>query len=156
MCIPDCLFLAVLLLPSIISAQTIISNTLYENQFACPGTEVVFTCEGHFQILSWRSEMLIGSGGEQIQFSTRNQQGTRRNSSSNPTTFAILTINDNVTMRLVSELHVMVPMDISDVSVSCNDVVNAMSITKSFTVLGMSIIWKFNYGNSIIIIIMVF
>ena len=141
MCVTNCLFLAVLLLPSIVSAQTIINNTLYEDQFACPGTEVVFTCELiDSQILSWISEVLIGSGGEQIQFFTGDQQGTRRNSSSNQNTFAILTVNDNVPMRLVSELHVMVPLDISDISVSCNDVVSSMPTTKSFTVLGMPII----------------
>ena len=140
MCIPDCLFLPVLLLPSIISAQTIINNTLHEDQFACPGTEVVFTCEVRSQISSWTSEVLIGSGGEQIQFSTGDQQGTRRNSGSNQNTFTMLTVSDNVTMRLVSELHVKVPLDISDVSVSCNDVVSSMPTTKSFTVLGMPII----------------
>ena len=134
-----CPFLAVLFLPSIASTQTFINNTLYKDQFACPGTEVIFTCEVQdFDILGWISEVLIGSSGEQIQFSTGDQQGTRHSSRSNPTTFAILTVTN--TMRLVSELHVTVPLDISYVSVTCNNVVNSTSTMKSFTVLGMSII----------------
>ena len=135
--------LAALLLPSIISAQSIINNTLYENQFACPGVEVVFTCEVlEFDILAWTSDVLIGSEGEQIQFAIGDQPGTRRNSRSNPNAFAILTSNSNDggTTRLVSELRATVPLDISSASVVCNNVVNTTSTTKSFTVLGMLII----------------
>ena len=73
----NCPFFAVLLLPSIICAQMIVNSTLYEDQFACPGDEVVFTCKIRgSQLLAWTSEVLIGSDGEQIQFSTGDLQGT--------------------------------------------------------------------------------
>ena len=87
---------------------------LHEGQFACPGDKIIFTCEiEDFEILAWESGLLIGQGGEggeQIQFAVVDPVGMNRSSTSNPNTFAILTVanNENGAIRLVSDLHVTV------------------------------------------------
>ena len=120
---------------------------LHEGQFACPGDKIIFTCEiEDFEVLAWESDHLIGQGGEQIQFSVENPVGMNCSSTSNPNTFAILTVasNENGAIRLVSDLHIIVPSNISNLSVSCINIFNSSTEMRTFTVLGMLIIISCN------------
>ena len=122
---------------------------LHEGQFACPGDKVIFTCEiEDSDVLAWASDQLIGQGGEQIQFSVQDSVGLSRSSTSNPNTFANLTVanNENGTIRLVSDLHIIVPSIFSNLSISCISVIAASTKTRTFTVLGMLIIINCNYS----------
>ena len=125
-----------MLLLHVTSAQVTLTDSLEPGQSACPRETLIFYCtvKGS-RILYWSSNEYIGTGGVQLEFSTTDEIGDRKNSSVNPDTFAILTNDTDAggTMLLQSELHI-VSNQSSKVSCLTTDAGSRQSI--DFSVLG--------------------
>ena len=101
---------------------------------------VSFTCEtrGSFAIV-WSSEQYIGSGNAQLAFAAgASDVGEIRRSRSNSQTFATLTqsYNNSGVQVLISELHISVPPDSPNASVSCMHVGDGNISSIDFQVIG--------------------
>ena len=120
------------------SSNVILSSLQVNDHFACPG-EVVYTCEiyGHgSHAIAWSSDNYIGTGGVQLLFTAQvHDVGSVLRSATVPTTFAILTINNQSNAFLKSELHIIVPPNSPPGSVRCHDIANAI-YTTGFQVIG--------------------
>ena len=91
------------------------SNYLHPGNKSCPREELVFTCTiNGANILIWKSIEYIGPNGAELPFPNSDKNGTRKNSTEDPGTYAILTNINNGTgseseIQLQSDLYISVP-----------------------------------------------
>ena len=101
---------------------------------ACPGEDVIFTCEVRgADTLIWSSNEYIGaeSNGSQLEFTTHDEIGARMNCSIDPeNNYAILNQNDPY---LQSDLHIR---SNQSSRVSCRNINTGSKQSIDFTVLG--------------------
>jgi hypothetical protein len=118
----------------LVSCQ-VITSTLLDGNFACPGREVVITCATNTSlVVAWSSDEYIGTGGLQLEVTSIDSVGTRIQSTINPSAFAELTMK---TGGLVTEsqLHILVSRDIPMTTVTCSDVSSGFTSYLSFELL---------------------
>jgi hypothetical protein len=134
----------------LVSCQ-IITSTLLDGRFTCPGREVVITCATNASlVVAWSSDEYIGRGGLQLEFTSGDNVGRRLTSTTNPNTFAELTMKSGELVT-ESQLHIIVSMNIPTVTVTCSDVNGGSTSSLPFQLLRKYIILipysgKFSWG----------
>ena len=127
-------FILASVLLHLVSCQIIIT-TLLEGNYSCPGQEIIFTCVTNGSVVvAWSSNEYIGTGGLQLEFTSRDSVGRRITSSSNPSTFAELTMRAEGLVT-ESQLHIIVSRDIPMATVTCSDVSGGSTTFISFGLL---------------------
>ena len=87
-----------------------LNSTLNTRLMAYPEQQVMFTCVTRgTDILEWRSEEHIGTGGDSLQFLSIERPGDIKSKSHNPSTVATLVSisMDSGDNEIVSNLHVI-------------------------------------------------
>ena len=122
-------------------SQSLTTTQLYDGRFACPGSEVIFTCETRGSVaLAWSSDQYIGRGGEELTFTALvdTDVGIMKRSGTVNTTVATLINNtlDNGQRLLVSTLRIVV---YDSNTVTCRHTSDGNVNSTSFRVVGKNI-----------------
>jgi hypothetical protein len=127
----------------LVSCQ-IITSTLLDGNFACPGREIIITCATNASlVVALTSDEYIGRGGYLLELTSRGSVGTRLTSTTNPSTFAELTMKSGG-LVIESQLHILVSMTNSTATVRCSDVSGGSTSSHSFQLLRKYIVLKLN------------
>ena len=116
--------------------QVVISQPMLRSSVAmekvCLGNTILFTCTTTgSSTLAWSSEDYIGSG-RQLQFRSIDDNGTAKNSPSNPeTTATLIAITTGMPIILTSVLHIIPRPTTPNISISCT---NAGGETSTLTI----------------------
>ena len=117
-----------------VNTQTITSSTLIDGVFACPGSEVIFTCKTRGSgAIAWRSEDYIGGGNAQLILSS---DVTTTSSASNTTAMLTREYNDDGELVLESTLRIIASSTFPTSSVTCVNVLENRVVVVNFAILG--------------------
>ena len=113
----------------------ILTSTLLEGNYTCPGQQIIITCATNPSlVVAWSSNQYIGTGGLQLEFTSGDSVGRRIPSSTNPSTFAELTMTAGGLVT-ESQLHIIVSRNIPTATVTCSDVSGGSTSFISFELL---------------------
>ena len=105
----------------LVSCQMIIVTTLFEDEYACPGKVITFTCTTNGSaVVTWISHEYIGTNGRQLELDSSHSVGDNVTSVINSGTFANLTKKKG-NLVTESQLHINVSQDIPIANVICSD-----------------------------------
>lgn len=122
-----------------LSKTQIISSTLTDDPFQCPGQRVVFTCVTRGSpTIAWTSQEYIGPVGVRLLLASFHDIGSPIESQINPNVVASLVnkSNDGGMQVLESELSLVISSDIPTATITCVHG-NGTPNTTTFQALGM-------------------
>ena len=94
-------------LPHVTASQVMLEYSLETGQSACPGENITFTCiVNGVHTLSWSSDEYIGTGGALLDFTTEDQEGTKKYINNSDTYATLMNVVKSGEVSLESQLHI--------------------------------------------------
>ena len=122
---------------------------LYGIQVAFVGEIVVFTCVVRgSNSMAWTSDKYIGVGGQQLQFSARENVGATQSAVGNNQTVATL-ISSVLDQFIISRLQIRISAVISTASVQCHNTGTNTVTSTTFVQTGMYMIPRVDKGGRV-------
>ena len=116
------------------TVQLNVTAGLIEGQYACPGMEIIFSCETRGSTaIAWSSDVYVGLGGAQLVFGVSlNSEGSISTSRDNSDTMATLIFVDRQALILESTLRIIAT---SNSLITCTHTTENINHTINFKVL---------------------